>query len=290
MELIMEHVMELLYDLLYGLIYIAAAFILFFIAKLVYNLVNYKFDLNYELVKKDNFASAIAISGYYFGIILIIGSTIIGPSNGIWIDLMNIGIYGAFGIFAMIISVFINDKVILYKFDNVKEIIDDQNEGTAIVEAANYIAVGLILYGAIPGEGGILTALAFWGFGLVALILAALIYNLILPYNLHEHIEKDNVAVGIAFAGVIIAIGNIIRFAVSGDFISWTDNLIDFGFIVVLGLLLLPLIRLFTDKVLLPGESLTKELTGQEKPNLGAGLIEGLTYIFASFLLGWCLA
>ncbi|MFQ6617850.1 MAG: DUF350 domain-containing protein, partial [Fidelibacterota bacterium] len=107
-------------------------------------------------------------------------------------------------------------------------------------------------------------------------------------YDIHEHIEKDNVAVGIAFAGVLLGMGNIVRFSLSGDFTSWSENLLKFGIIVVLGLVLLPAIRWVTDVVLLPGQKLTRELVAQEKPNLGAASSEALSYVASSFLIGWC--
>ncbi|MCB0313827.1 MAG: DUF350 domain-containing protein, partial [Calditrichaeota bacterium] len=64
--------------------------------------------------------------------------------------------------------------------------------------------------------------------------------------DLHAEIEKDNVAVGVAFAGVLIAIGNIVRIGASGDFISWEYNLTTFFGFVLFGLILLPVLRFAT--------------------------------------------
>ncbi len=276
-------------EIVTAIIYLVAVFIVFILAKLAYDVINRKFKLNEELLVKDNFAVALSVAGYYLGIVIAIGGTIVGPSSGIIEDLIDIFFYGILAVLVMNFSIFINDKIILYKFDNVKEIIEDRNAGTGIIEFGNYIAVGLIIYGAISGEGGsLLTALVFWILGLMALILAGLVYNFITPYDIHEQIERDNVAVGIAFAGVLLGMGNIVRFSLSGDFISWNENLINFVIIVVFGLVLLPAIRWVTDKVLLPGENLSKELVGQEKPNLGAASIEALSYVASSFLIGWC--
>lgn len=276
-------------DIVTAIIYLIAVFIIFTLAKWVYDVLNRHFKLNEELLIKDNFAVAISVTGYYLGIVIAIGGTIVGPTAGIIEDLIDIFFYGILAVLAMNFSIFVNNKIILYKFDNVKEIIEDRNAGTGVVEFGNHVAVGLIIYGAISGEGGnMLTALVFWLLGLTALILAGLVYNFITPYDIHEHIEKDNVAVGIAFAGVLLGMGNIVRFSLSGDFTSWSENLLKFGIIVVLGLVLLPAIRWVTDVVLLPGQKLTRELVAQEKPNLGAASIEALSYVASSFLIGWC--
>jgi uncharacterized membrane protein YjfL (UPF0719 family) len=271
-----------------ALIYLVAVFFLFFIGKFVYDKINRRFVLQEELLQKDNFAVAIAVFGYYLGLVFAIGGTLEGPA-AFWLDdLIDILFYGIISIILLNLSAFINDKIILYKFDSVKEIIEDRNVGTGVIQGANYIAVGLIVYGAISGEGGdLITAGAFWILGQVVLIIAGFIYNLITPFDVHDEIEKDNVAVGVAFAGMLIALGNVIRIGLAGDFISWQVNLVQFGGFVVFGLILLPVLRLITDKVLLPGERLTKELVQQETPNVGAGTIEAFSYIAASFLLGW---
>ncbi len=277
-------------NLLLAVIYLICAFVLFLIGKVVFDAINRSYKLNEELVKKDNTALAIAMVGYYFGLTLAIGGVISGPSAGLAEDLIDIFIYGPLAIVLMNISAVINDKFILYKFNNTKELIEDQNVGTGVVECAVYLATGMIIFGAVSGEGGsVVTAIVFWSLGQVALMLTGLLYNFITPYDIHEHIEKDNVAVGVSFAGALIAIGNIIRHAVSGDFISWNENLITFISFVILGFVFLPIIRVLTDKILLPGEKITDELINQEKPNLGVAFIEAFSYIGASFFIVWSL-
>jgi uncharacterized membrane protein YjfL (UPF0719 family) len=273
-----------------ALIYLVGVFFIFFVGKWVYDKLNRKFALREELLEKDNFALSLAVTGYYLGMIFALGGILMGPSAGLVDDLIDILFYGLISIILLNLSNVINNKVILYKFDNVKEIIKDRNAGTGIIEAANHIAIGLIIYGAISGEGGdLITAAVFWILGQIFLILAGLIYNWITPFDIHEQIENDNVAVGVAFAGMLIALGNIIRIGASGDFVSWQVNLTQFLGFVIFGLILLPVIRLITDKILLPGARLTDELASQENPNVGAGVIEAFSYIAASFLIGWVL-
>ncbi len=274
--------------------YVIGAFIMFFIGKLVYNLVHTKIDVKSELVEKDNFAFSIAHTGYLIGLLLAIGSSIVGPSNGIVNDFIDMAIYGGLSIVLLNLSIIICDKVILRKFSVYKEIVEDRNEGTGVVEAAVAIASGLIIFGAVSGEGqglvhGIITAITFWAVGQVALILTSIIYNLSLSYNVFDEIEKDNVAVGVAFAGVLVAIANLIRFAVSGDFNSWGESFGNVGIDLIIGLLLLPVVRFLADRVLLPGRKITDELVNQEKPNVGVALIEAFAYIGGSVLITWCI-
>ena len=286
---------EILDGFLTTVAYLASAFILFFIGKLVYQLFHPKIKVNYQLVEADNFAFAISYVGYYIGLLLAIGSAVIGESEGhLDLDLINIGIYGGLAILLLNLSVIVNDKVIFRKFDIKRELIDDKNVGTGIIEAANSIATGLIILGAIHGEvygdgGPIVTVLLYWILGQVIMYIVSLVYNAITPYDIHDHIEKKNAAVAIGYAGALIAVANLIRFALMHDFESWVITLEDVGIDTAIGLVLLPIVRFLTDKILLPGQKLTDEIVNQEHPNHGAALIEAFAYIGGSILITWSL-
>lgn len=204
--------------------------------------------------------------------------------------MIGIGQYGLLAIVLLNVTIILNDKLILRKFKVQKEIIVDQNAGTGVVEGGSAIASGLIILGALSGEDrSIWLALCFWGIGQLILLLATSLYSMMMPYDLHDEIEKDNVAVGLAFAGVIVAMGNIIGFGVDFDFYSWEDSGIDLFVDTLIGLAMIPIARFLTDKILLPGQRLTDELVNQEKPNCGAGLMEAFSYIGGSVLISWCL-
>ena len=272
-----------------GLILIAGFYVLFLIGKVVNDVLHREYKLNVELVEKDNAALALAIAGYYFGLVLAIGGALVGPSVSIIDDLIDLCIYGLLSIILLNASWYICDKLILYKFKVSDELIRDHNLGTGVVSAGVSIASGFIIFGSVRGQGGsIWTVIAFWAIGQVILILAGLLYNLITPYNIHDEIEKDNVAAGVSFAGALVAIGAIVGLAAEGDFESWAENLPDYLGFAVLGLVLLPLIRLLTDKVLLPTVKLSDEIAGQEKANLGAAYIEAFSYIAAAFIIYLC--
>ena len=277
-------------DLIATGIYLISAFVLFWLGKLVKDLTTTSYSVREELVEKDNVALGVAMAGYYFGLVMAIGGTLSGPSQGLENDLIDIGIYGLLAIILLNLSRLVNDGLILHGFKIRDELIDDQNAGTGAVIAASYIATGLVIFGAVSGEiGGIVTTVIFWALGQVALVLAGLVYEWITPYSIHDEIEKDNVAAGVAFAGALVGIGVIVFHASAGNFISWEVNLQDFAIEVVAGLILLPIVRFIADVILLPGQKLTNEIANQEHPNLGAGFIEATSYVGASFLIVWSL-
>ncbi len=272
-----------------SLLYIVSFYIVFLIGKFVHDAINREYRLTYELVERDNAALALAITGYYFGLTFGIAGAVTGESLGIVDDLIDLFIYGIESVILLNISWFVCDKIILYKFRIKDELIRDQNQGTGAVVCAVFIASGLIVFGSVSGEGGnIWTAAAFWAIGQVFLILAAVVYNLITPYDIHEQIEKDNVAAGVGFAGALVSMGIIIGLAAERDFHSWSRDLPAYLGIAAIGLALLPVMRFLTDKVLLPTVRLTAEIAEQEKPNVGAAYLEAFSYIAAALVFHWC--
>ena len=276
--------------LLSSLIYLGACFAVFAVGHWVFVLFRRSYAIKSELVEKDNVAFALVLCGYYLGLTFSIGGVIAGPSAGLENDLIDMLVYGPLAIILLNLSALINDRFILSEFNIKKEILQDQNCGTGVVEFAVFVATGLNIYGALYGLGGsIFTAIVFWVLGQTVLVLAGKYYNLITQYNIHEQIEKDNVAVGIGFAGALIAIGNLLRAASAEHFVSWQDKLMTFVLFMGVGVILLPVARIITDRILLPGRSLADELVNQVKPNQGAAFLEASSYIGASFLITWCI-
>lgn len=272
-----------------SLIYLVASLAVFIVGHLVFRMFRVGYQVKEELVERDNVALALVLCGYYLGLIFSIGGVVAGPSGGLESDLIDILVYGLLAVVLLNLSALINDRLVLSRFDIRKEILTDQNCGTGVIELAIFVATGLNIFGAVYGQGGnIYTMIAFWALGQLVIVVIGKYYNMITRYDIHEQIENDNVAVGVGFAGALIAIGNLLRAASAEDFVSWPDNLLTFGGFMVVGLILLPAARLFTDRVLLPGRSLADELVNQEKPNLGAGILEAGSYIGASFLIIWC--
>ena len=253
------------------------------------------FHIGDQLSRKDNVALALSIAGYYFGVtivllggmyqpFLIIADGSLGFTEQYWRDVALVFGYSVGGIIAMNIARIIVDKLVLHGFSTDKEIIEDQNVGTGAVEFAVYVAVGLIIAGAVSGEGGgPLIALAFAVIGLATLIVYALIYEWTTPFDIHDEIEKDNVAVGVALAGNLIAIGIVVFKAAFGEFTGWGESLAGYATYAVVGFVLLYAVRFLVDKALFPNVKLSDELTVDR--NLGVAFIESAALISVSLIL-----
>lgn len=271
-----------------SLVYLFEGFALLWLAKVLYVRVYRRVDLRAELFDRNNHALAVAACGYFFAICIALGGALSGPSIGWKADIVGIAVYGIITIALMLMAGFLCEKVLLPHFDNTKEIVEDQNVGTAFVEAGLHIANGLILLAIIQGHGPWWSGIVFWVLAQAVLLLVGRLYEAVTPHSIHAELERDNAAVGLAFAGVLVGLGNIISVAVAGDFTSWRASLTVFAVDAVFGLAVLFLIKKLTGYLLAPGVQLGAEQI-EESPNVGAGLLEALGYIGGSMLVIWVL-
>ena len=272
------------------LVYIAASLILIVIAKFTFGIISKNIDVDHELVEKDNFAFSIAHVGYYVGLLIAIVGVLSGTgSSNFWEDIGLTFAYGGIAILLLNLSAILNNKVIFSKYSIHKEIIEQQNVGTGIIEGANFVATGFIVFGAMKMDlDEPWLTFVYWMIAQVIFFLISQLYDLITPYKVHDEIEKGNSAVAIGYGGALIAFGILLAHGIGISHDSVLNSLIYIGIDVAAGIILLPILRLMTDKILLPKRKLTDEIVNQEKPNNGVALIEAFSYIAGAILFTYC--
>jgi len=251
------------------------------------------YRLNQELTEKDNKAIAVSLAGFILSLCLIIHGVLVSPgewyytdtNNSIWLaDLKNTCLWATLGCAYLLIARIINDKLILPQFSNKDELVRDQNVGVGIVQAASYISTALVIKATISspetlslGEELILTTI--WFFCTQALlIIFAKLYQLLTKYDMHVELRNDNVAVGVAFGGNMIAFSILLSF-----FISTYDSLAGLIIWATISCILLWIIRIIVDKLLLPNHTLDTEISLDR--NWGAGIIEAVTAIGVALII-----
>lgn len=269
-----------------SVVYVLEAFVLLWIAKAAYTRIYRRIDLRRELWERGNVAAATAVGGYLLGIVIALGGALSGPTLGWRQDLIEIAGYGIMTVAMMLVASFVCEKVLLPRFDNTKEVVEDQNLGTAFVEAGVHLANGLIVLAIQQGAGPWWVGLVFWALAQVVLVVVGLLYQVATPHEIHAELERDNAAVGLAFGGVLVGMGNIISLAVAGDFLSWKADLTTFAVDAVFGFAMLMLLKKLTDWILAPSVRLSEQQTG-DNPRIGAGLMEAVGYIGGSMLVVW---
>ena len=272
----MESANLVLNDIYRAPAFILLYFFLFLLAKWSKDF-STNYSLNEELTKNDNLAVAITMAGYYLATAAIFIGSLLGPDNDLVTELIEAGGYSILGLAFLNMSRFINDQIILRRFSNENELEINQNTAVGAVQFGTYVATGLIAAGAITGTGGIETAIVFFILGQASLLLFTLVYDLVTPFSIHNELYEKNTAAGAALGGTMIALGIIISNGVSGDFISWQADLTQLLIINIFAFICLPIIRFFMDKLVIPGDDLSREIV--EDRNLGAGILEGTVAI-----------
>ncbi len=278
-----------------GLVYVGIGVAVLVIGKLIQDLLT-PYKINRQLRTKDNVALGLSITGYYLGIVIVFLGAVyqdfsnpiitdgLGFTTDYWQDVLEVFLTSLAGIAALNLARIAVDRLVLHRFSTERKIIDDQNTGTGAVEAGVYIAAALVIAGSVSGEGGgPETSLAFAALGLLVLVLYTLFYELTTSFNIHEQIEGNNTAVGVALAGNLVAIGIVVLKAVFGDFVGWEEALAGFITFAAFGFGLLLAMRLVVDLIMFPRVKVADELAIDR--NLGVALIEGSVVVSASMIL-----
>ncbi|MFS8147918.1 DUF350 domain-containing protein [Rhizobium sp. BR 249] len=246
--------------------------------------VSYKLDE--ELARNDNLAVGLSMSGYYLATAAIYVAALYGPAGGLVHDLVVVGGYSLLGIGLLNLARWFSDRAVLRKFDDTHQLVNEKNIGVGAVHCGAYIATGLVIAGSISGEGGgLLSVIVFFVLGQLSLLLFTLVYERLLPYDIHEALRGRNVASGVAFAGHLVALAIIIMNASAGNFVDWGKDLTEFFIADVAAFIFLPILRLVMDRMTIRGQSLGGEI--RLDANVGAGLLEATMAVCFAVVLAF---
>lgn len=293
--------MDYLTWLLYSSGYLAVAMVFLLVAKLVFDWFT-PYSLDKELTEKDNPAAGILITGYLLGVLAVICSVFMDDGSGGYEvptiaifqeEMKGVAIYGGMGILFLFLAGIINDKFILNKFSNEKEIIEKQNMSVATIMGMTYIGSGLIIGGSIYGSADVLSAIVMFVIGQIVLVIFGQIYQALTTYDDQKEVgEKQNLAAGMAFGGNILAYSLILMRGIALDPREsanwmWEDRLTEFLYYAICGAGLLVLTRFIADKVFMPKVKTADEIVKDK--NINAGLIETAIALTAGMILVFCL-
>lgn len=272
-----------------GISYFGAVIAMLFLGKFVYNRTT-KFDFDQELTEKDNSAFSATLAGYIGGLAVALSGTLQATGQGVYWDWLGIWVAGMIAIILMRLGVLINDKLILYKFDNDKEIIEDRNLGAGFVVAGSCLATGFMLAGIMTTNSlsfvdRILDVGIYWAIGQAILVLGGVAFQWFTKYNMHYELEEnDNAAVGLMFGGYLVALGIIANAALRGATSNIVAELPTIAIWTVTGMALLAIMKVITDKVVLPRSPLSVEVA--EQKNVGAGGVAAASFLAIALLFG----
>ena len=280
-----------------GLCYALVSILFIFLAKQLDDWRTKDFDDDRH-IDDGNVAVGLRRAGLYLGIAIGMTGALSGDSAGFWADMLYLLADGVVITGCLFFSRFINDFIMMGHMNNDREcvkvfILGDGRTATGntalgMVEAGMYIATGFILNGSMSGGGGSFfqslgSALLFFVLGQVVLLVFGLVYEIVTPFHVRDEIKQNNPAAGIGLAGILVAMGIILKGSLAGPFTGWANDIVGFLVYTVFGMILLLGLSALVDRFLLPSTDIATEI--KEDKNVAALVVVQATIIAIALII-----
>ena len=250
-------------------------------------------DTRDELAEKDNLAFGLALAGGALAVALILAAAAAGdPSISVGEELGVVAAYTAVGLVLLKVGVLINDWLVFHRF-SIKEALRAQNTAAGIVQAANLIAIGVLINGAIGWADGGLAQ------GLAAVVVVFLLSQLVVlavtrvrsaiyarrhdGERWQDAISGGNAALGVRYAGHLVgaslaasSAGGMVAFVPGWDTVALLGYATWLVWAIVLSAALLVL-SMLAQRAVLRGIDVVEEVDQQR--NVGVAAIEAAVFL-----------
>lgn len=250
-------------------------------------------DSRDELAEKDNFAFGIALAGGTTAVALILAGAVSGEAGVNWAEeLLTVLLYAVTGLLLLKIGILINDALIFHKF-SLRSAIGENNVAAGTVQAANLLALGVLVHGAIDWAEGInwqsLMSVAIVFFLAQIVLLGVTRLRSAIYARRHDGaalqlaLEGGNAALAIRYAGHLL--GTALAASSAGGMVAYLPGTAAefaityatwLAWAVVLAVAL-SVLSIIAQRVVLMGIDLVEEV--DEQRNIGVAAIEAAIFI-----------
>jgi len=148
----------------------------------------------------------------------------------------------------------------------VQRLADDEellsgNVALGVVEAGFYLGFGFILNGSLTGASptpaqGLASTVVFGVLGLALVVGVFWLHEAVTPWSIREQVRAGGLTAAFEAAGVLLAVGIVVREGVAGDFTGWALGLEAFAVTAVVAVVTLYLFRWLANRLLLRGTTI----------------------------------
>jgi uncharacterized membrane protein YjfL (UPF0719 family) len=175
------------------------------------------------------------------------------------------------------LSRYLNDWLILYDFNNNREVIQEQNVAVSIVEGATYLASAYVISGAFyDWESGLWIAVIWFSIGQLLLIVLALLYRAV-TRGVAEALDNQNTAIGISFGGFLLSGGIVCGAVISGPSRGWQHDFVVVITYILIWLALMVIAHFLSELLVFRSSRLSDEIMQQR--NIAAALFKGVMFL-----------
>lgn len=253
-------------------------------------------DTTTELATRDNYAFGVSVAGGTLALALVLAGAVSGEASaGLLGEAWSVAMYAVIGIVLLKVGTIINDQVIFHRF-SLKEQVHEHNIAAGIVQAANLIALGLIINTAahwVESEswlGVFLVILVFFVAQIVLLAVTRLrgrIYEK--RHNggtLQRALEKGNSALAIRYAGHLLSAALGVKAAsglVAYQSLALVSLVFNWLFVALLITAAISGLAALARHAVLLNIDVVEEV--DEQQNIGVASIEASTYIAVGLIV-----
>jgi uncharacterized membrane protein YjfL (UPF0719 family) len=263
--------------------YFAAALVLFFLGKFLFDLSTPHIKDDDELTKKDNPAFGVLFVGYMLGLAVALAGAFSSLGSSVLDNILDLGTSGIAAIILMRASMALGEKLILPGLRLDTQIVTERNLGAGFTFSGLLVANGFIIAGVMQGRSNsylleLLDIGVYWAAGQVFLFLAWLLYRAIARFDARKDLGAGkNAAAGISVGGFFVATGLVLQAALAGAGSDIGAELLVTLAIGVCGLILLAAARALATRVILPKSNFADEVDKQD--NVAAGSVSALSFV-----------
>jgi len=175
------------------------------------------------------------------------------------------------------LSRYLNDWLILYDFNNNREVIQEQNVAVSIVEGATYLASAYVISGAFyDWESGLWIAVIWFSIGQLLLIVLALLYRAV-TRGVAEALDNQNTAIGISLGGFLLSGGIVCGAVISGPSRGWQHDFVVVITYILIWLALMVIAHFLSELLVFRSSRLSDEIMQQR--NIAAALFKGVMFL-----------
>ena len=170
--------------------------------------------------------------------------------------------------------------------------LDDQvnrhgNVAVAVARAAGVMATALVVRAALGHESTLQERIVWVLLGQLALVAMTRLYQRVTSYDDVAELKRRNLAAALPLAGIQLAVGLVIEASLRGEGHGWAADLSSVGIDLLISAVLLYALRWLGDLLLLHHSTFAEEIARDR--NVGAGFVEGTSYIAGAWAIAYFL-
>lgn len=237
-----------------------------------------------NIYPSENYIDTLHIFARIIGIALIFSTLEFNEHRGISQSSFDFFLWSIIGIVLYLLSIYIMESIIFYKFEYKDEVLKKKNPAYGVVSFVMAICLSFIIKTVFKeSDDNFVILIILWLFSLVLFGFSTKLYSFIskLPFN--SLMIQQNLGLSLSYAGFMMGNTVIISALFSHEHHEITSYLIQALLKSLLALLILPLFRIGIIYAFRISESLDNG-SSEDSMHLGHGIYEGAVFLTSALL------